>query len=95
MTTSDFKISHNFLKHYNEGYNDLSENKAVDVEKTAILLEFEITVNEYDNYRNFEKSEEVVDDFLENVCLGFKPSGLKLIKCSLVIENIQQPAFEN
>ena len=95
MTTSDFKINHNFLKHYNEGYNVLFENKPVDVEKTANLLEFQITVNEYGNYHNFEKSEDAADDFLENVCLGFKPSGLKLIKCSLVIENIQQPAFEN
>ena len=33
-----------FLKHYNEGYNDLFEDKPdVDVEKTANLLEFEIT----------------------------------------------------
>ena len=33
--------------------------------------------------------------FLKNACSRFKPSGLKLIKCSFVIENIQQPVFEN
>ena len=44
LTTSDLKIKHDFLKHYNEGYNDLFEDKPdVDVEKTANLLKFEIT----------------------------------------------------
>ena len=42
LTTSDFKRKHDFLKHYNERYNDLSEAKPVDVEKTANLLKFEI-----------------------------------------------------
>ena len=95
LTTSDFKIKHDFLKHYNEGYNDLFEDKPVDVEKTANLLKFEITVNKHGDYYHFENSEEVVDDFLKNVCLRFKSSGLKLIKCQFVIENIQQSAFEN
>ena len=69
--------------------------KPVDVEKTANLLKFEITVNKHGNYHDFENSEEVVDDFLKNVCSRFKPSGLKLIKCSFVIENIQWSAFES
>ena len=94
MTTSDFKIKHDFLKHYNEGYNDLFEDKPVDVEKTGNLI-FEITVNKHDDYYDFENSEEVADDFLKNVRSRFKPSGLKLTKCSFVIENMQQSAFEN
>ena len=95
LTTSDFKIKHDFLKHYNEGYNDLFEDKPVDVEKTANLLKFEITVNKHGDYSDFEDSEEVAHDFLKNVRSRFKPSGLKFIKCSFVIENIQQSAFEN
>ena len=63
LTTSDFKIKHDFLKHYNEGYNDLFEDKPVDVEKTANLLKFEITVNKHGDYYDFENSEKV-DDFL-------------------------------
>ena len=94
LTTSDFKIKHDFLKHYNEGYNDLFEDKPVDVEKTGNLI-FEITVNKHDDYYDFENSEEVADDFLKNVRSRFKPSGLKLTKCSFVIENMQQSAFEN
>ena len=71
------------------------EDKPVDVEKTANLLKFEITANKHGDYYDFENSEEVVDNFLKNVPSRFKSSGLKLIKCSFKIENIQQSAFEN
>ena len=54
MTTSDFKINHDFLKHYNKGYNNLFEDKPVDVEKIANLLKFEITVNKNGDYYDFE-----------------------------------------
>ena len=95
LTTSDFKIKHDFLKHSNEGYNDLFEDKPADVEKTANLLKFEITVNKHGDYYDFENSEEVAGNFLKDVHSRFKPSTLKLIKCLFVIENIQQRAFEN
>ena len=95
LTTSDFKTKHDFLKHYNEGYNDLFEDKLVDVEKSANLSKFEITVNKDGDQYDFENSEEVVYDFLKNIRLRFKPSNLKLVKCFLVIEYIQQSAFEN
>ena len=94
LTISDFKIKHDFLKHYNKGYHDLFEDKRFDVEKTANLLKFKITVNKHGDYYDFENSGEVVDDFLKNVHSRFN-SGLKLINCSFVIENIQQSAFEN
>ena len=77
MTTSDFKIKHDFLKH-DEGYNNLFEDKPVDVEKNANLLKFEITVKKHGDYYDFENSKEVVDDFLKNVRSQFKPFGLKL-----------------
>ena len=71
------------------------EDKPVDVEKAANLLQFDITVSKHGDYSDFEDSEEVVHDFLWNVRSRFKPSGWKLINCSFVIENIQQSAFEN
>ena len=52
-------------------------------------------MNKYGEYYDFTNSEEVVDDFLKNVSSRFKPSGLKLIKCSFVIENMQQSMSEN
>ena len=92
LTMSDYKKKHDFLKHYNEREDDLFEDKPIDIEKTANLLKFEVTVNKY---YDFDNSEEVADDFLKYVRSRFKPSGLKLIKCSFVIENIQQSVFEN
>ena len=68
MTTSDFTIKHDFLKHHSEGYNDLFEDKPVDVEKTANLLKFEITVNKHGDYYDFKNPEEVVDNFFKK-CL--------------------------
>ena len=89
LTTSNFKIKHDFIEHYNEGSADLFEEKPVDVLKTENLLKFEITVNKYGDYYNFQNSQEIVDDFLRNVSSRFKPSGIKFIKSSCVIENIQ------
>ena len=51
--------------------------------------------HKHGDYYDFENSEETVDDFLNNVRSQPKPSGLKRIKCSFLIENIQQSAFEN
>ena len=95
LTSCDYKKKHDFLKRYNEGENDLFEDKPIDIKKTANLLKFEITVNKHGEDYEIENSEEVVDDFLKIVHSRFKPSGLKFIKCSFVIDNIQQSAFEN
>ena len=62
---------------------------------TANLFKFEITVNKHVDYYDFENTKEVVDDFFMFVRSRFKPSDLKLIKCSFVIGNIQQSAFED
>ena len=94
LTISDYKEKHDFLKH-DEREDDLFEDKPIDVEKTVNLLKFEITVNKYGEYYNFENSEKVVDDFLKNIRSRFKSCRLKLIKCSFVVENIQQSVFEN
>ena len=58
---------HDFLKHCNEGYKDLFEDKPADVEKIANLLKFEIAVNKHGDYYDSENSEVVIDDFLKNV----------------------------
>ena len=51
--------------------------------------------HKHGDYHDFENSEETVDDFLNNVRSQPKPSGLKRIKRSFLIENIQQSASEN
>ena len=37
LTMNDYKKKHDFLKHYNEGEDDLFEDKPIDIEKTANL----------------------------------------------------------
>ena len=78
MITSDFKIKHDFLNHYNGGYNDLFEDKPVDVEKNANLLKFEIKVNEHGDYYDFDFDYYDFNNFLKNVRSRFKLSNLKL-----------------
>ena len=47
LTTSDFKIKHDFLNHYDGGNNDVLEDKPVDIEKASSLSKYEITVNKH------------------------------------------------
>ena len=95
LTTSNYKVKHDFLKHYEEGRNIVFEEKPFDIIKTNSILKYEITVNKFGEYYNFENAQEVVDEFLKNVCSKYKPAGSVLIKCGFVIENIQQSVFKN
>ena len=47
LTTSDFKIKHDFLNHFDGGNNDAFEDEPVDIEKASSLLKSEITVNKH------------------------------------------------
>ena len=49
----------------------------------------------FSDYYDFHNSEEVVEDFLNNVQSKFKLSGPVLIKCGFIIENIHQSVYEN
>ena len=95
LTTSDFKVKHDILKHCNEGQNKLFQDKPVDIETFGKITKYTISVNNFGENYNFKSSEEIVEDFLKNVCSKFRSSGSKLIKCSFVIENIQQSVTEN
>ena len=59
------------------------------------MTKFEISIIKHGEYYNFLNSAEAVDDFLRNVCSKFKPSVLKYIKGTFVIENTQASAVEN
>ena len=47
LPTSDFKIKHDFLNHYDGGNNDVFEDKPIDIKKASSLLKYEITVNKH------------------------------------------------
>ena len=89
LTTSNYKVKHDFLKHYEEGRDIVFEEKPLDIIKTNSILKYEITINKFGEYYDFENAEEVADEFLKNVRSKYKPPGSVLIKCGFVIENIQ------
>ena len=60
LTMSDYKKKHDFLKHYNEGEDDLFEDKPIDIENTANLVKFEITVNKHGECYDFENSRKLL-----------------------------------
>ena len=95
LSTEDSKIKHNFWKHYDDGQNVPLEDKPVEIKKTDSITGYEISVNKYRDYYNFENAEQFVDDFLRNVRSRFQPEGEVLIKCGFLIENIQPSVQEN
>ena len=60
LTMSAYKKKHDFLKHYNEGEDDLFEDKPIDIENTANLVKFEITVNKQGECYDFENSRKLL-----------------------------------
>ena len=95
LSTEDFKIKHDFLKHYDDRQNIPFEDKPVEIKKTGAVTSYEISVNKYREYYNFENAQQVVDDFLRNVRSKFRSKGEVLLKCGFLIENIQQFVQEN
>ena len=87
LTTNSYKIKHDFLKHYDQGQDTLFEDKPVDIVKTSQILKYEISVKKLSDYYDFHNSEEVVEDFLNNVRLKFKPSVPVLIKYEIIIRD--------
>ena len=86
---------HDFLKHYDEGQNDLYEEQPLDIIKLPFMTKFEITIIKHGEYYNFFDSTEVVEEFVKNARSKFKPIVLKYIKATFTIENIQVSAVEN
>ena len=53
ITTRDYKSKHDFLKHCDEGQNDLYEDKVLDVIKLPFMIKFEISIAKHGEYYNF------------------------------------------
>ena len=67
LSTESFKVSHDFWKHYYDGQNIPFENKLLQIIRTGNITSYEISVNKYHDYYNFEDTDQIVDDFLRNV----------------------------
>ena len=53
LTTSNFKVKYDFLKHCNHGENDLFEDKPIDIENFGKTLKYNVSVNKSSEYYNF------------------------------------------
>ena len=73
LLTESFKVKHDILKHDDDGQNLPFEDKALEIIRTNNIMKYEIYINKYRDYYNFEDAEQVVDDFLRNVRSRFQP----------------------
>ena len=47
LSTKDFKVKHDFLKHYDDGQSIPFEDKPVEIKKTGTITSYKISVNKY------------------------------------------------
>ena len=83
------RVSHNFLKHYEEGDEKPAEEKPVKVIKTPELTIYQISYNEHKDEYDFYDAEKLVDELVFNVKNLFNPSTEVAFKADFVIENKQ------
>ena len=91
IPTAEYRKSHNFLKHYKDGKELISDEKPISiVEIGNNIRKYEIKYSEHSSYYDFFNSEKVVDDFLSNVRRKIKRTNeYFLIRCGFSIENFQ------
>ena len=88
-------MKHDFLKHYDQRKYVAFEDKPLDIIRSPHIIKYEISVKKFGEDYDFQNSEELFNDVLNNVCSKFKPAGPVLIKSGFIIENIQQSLSEN
>ena len=95
IPTTRFKLFHDFLKHYNEGKDNIVEEKPLTVTKIGKITKFEINYQNHSSFYDFHNSESVVDEFLFNVKNRIQRSNVEfLIRSGFSLENIQSALDE-
>ena len=96
IPTANFKRSHDFLKHYKDGKELVSDEKPISiVDIGSSIRKYEINFSEHSSFYDFFDSANLVDDFLSNVKRKIKRSNeYFLIRCGFSLENIQ-PVLDN
>ena len=95
LPTTKFKAAHEFLVHYDEGNNQLPEEKPIDIEENEIFVKYSIDVKKFGDSYDFFNSQSVITDFLNNVRSKIKIDNTSVVKGSFVIENIQRAADDS
>ena len=73
LSAENFKVKHDFLKHYADGDSVPFEDKPIEIVKTRNISKYEISVNKHADYHDSGSAQHVVDDFLRNVRSKFRP----------------------
>ena len=96
IPTANFKRSHDFLKHYKDSKELVSDEKPISiVDIGTSIRKYEINFSEHSSFYNFFDSASLVHDFLSNVKRKIKRSNeYFLIRCGFSLENIQ-PVLDN
>ena len=90
LATNKHKVLHNLLKHYSDDKIKPFEEKPNEIKITT----YKIIFGNHGKFFDFSNSEEVVNDFLNNVRSKFKASSSVMIKCGFSIESIQPAPTE-
>ena len=94
LTTDKHEAVHNFLNHYEDGKSIPFEEKPFDILRLPALTIYPIEYSKYKHFYNFYNSEDCVCDFLRNAKYRFRSGSKKWIKCSFMIENIQNASYQ-
>ena len=89
LITQDDKVTHNFLKHFEQGEEKPAEEKPVTIINNGDITVYQISFNEHKYYYDFFDAEKIVDELIFNVRNLFKPSIQCQFKADFAIENKQ------
>ena len=95
IPTTRFKLFHDFLKHYNEGKDNIVEEKPLTVTKIGKITKFEINYQNHSSFYDFHNSESVVDEFLFNVKNRIQRSNVEFfMRSGFSLETVQSALDE-
>ena len=90
IPTSNFKQSHDFLKHYERGKNFADEDKPISITDIGSIKKYEINFSSRSSFYDFYNPTHIVDEFLSNVREKIKRRDYDfLVRCAFSIENVQ------
>ena len=90
IPTTKFKLSHDFLKHYEKVKKLAAEEKPVSVTKIGNINKYEINYQDHSSFYDFYDPVNLVEEFLFNVKNRIKRSNVDFfVRSGFSLENIQ------
>ena len=90
ILTRKFKLSHDFLKHYEKGKLGFVEEKPISVTKIGSITKYEINYQDHSSFYDFYDAVNLVEEFLFNVKNRIKRSKDDFfVRSGFSLENIQ------